>query len=111
MSTYYDSADESVESILIFVTNICAAAPISCSEIGIKPSDPDQLDSLLAFRAWIDDQLCAKFLDWDIWVNGIDIKEWKFKPKPPIVVNNENSDNKGDKSGKYPRRKREELKY
>ena len=80
---------ETVESLSRFVTNICGAAPISCFLVANRTTDADHTDKPLTFRVCIDDQYCAKFRDQYLWHNGIDIRDWKFKPKQ---TNRDNAD-------------------
>ena len=55
--------------------------PVTC--FYIKSNDEDSV----AFRICIDAKIGDKFIDPDIWVNGIVIRPWKFKPKENRTVN------------------------
>ena len=72
---YNVEANETVKSIEDFITDICGAQPITC--FPVKSRDTEST----AFRVCIDAKVSDKFLDADMWVSGIIIRPWKFKPK------------------------------
>ena len=79
---YNVGADETVDSVSAFVTELCGVNPINCFVVAKKTTDNDNKDTPIAFRICIDAQYSDKFLDPMAWANGIVIKPWKFKPKP-----------------------------
>lgn len=80
---YNIDPSETVESVEQFVTNICGSKPITCFQSG-QGSQVDGNVSRMktrAFRICINAQYADKFLNPDLWDNGIVIRKWRFKPK------------------------------
>lgn len=79
---YNIDSEETVESVAQFVTDICGVKPITCFRVGqSKPVDDSNLGKSLAFRICINAEYNDKFLNPDVWYNGIVIRKWRFKPK------------------------------
>jgi hypothetical protein len=74
-AVYNVDSSESVASISEFIEQSCGVKPVSC--FPVKSRDTESL----AFRVCIDENIRDKFLDPELWPNGIVIRPWSFKPK------------------------------
>lgn len=70
------------------ILNICGAKPLTCFRSGQgKGQEGSDQDQPLAFRVCIDAKYSDKFMDPELWDDGIVIKLWRFKPKGTIGPN------------------------
>ena len=76
---YNVERSETVATLEESIEQICGAKPITCFQI--KSSREDST----AFRVCIDDSAKDKFLDEEMWSNGIVIRPWRFKPKDVVA--------------------------